>query len=38
MHLAARTGNPEMVRVLGNILNEQVLNLLEGPFAQNEVK
>lgn len=37
MHLAVRSGNPQMIDVLGDILHDQVLNLLEGPFAKNQV-
>lgn len=38
MHLAVRSGNPQMVTLLGDILHNQVLNLLEGPFALNAVQ
>lgn len=38
MHLAVRSGNPQMVEVLGDVLHGQVINLLEGAFAQNMVR
>lgn len=37
MHLAVRSANPQMVSVLGDVLHNQVLNLLVGKFAQNTV-
>jgi hypothetical protein len=38
MHLAVRSGNPELVIILAESLHENVMFLLKGNLALNHVK